>query len=435
MWPRAFLDDPGGSAGADDDPTAAYGGGGRKRKGAAAVQVKFFELCRDGANARTEWRKRRSGEIADPNKPKRLSNGKMAGGAGSAIVVVEEEGAIIHRASESYKEALRVYTEELAPDLQNPSFICGAQQNVGVTLTESGQLLEALKYLLLAEQTSIGAGLERTQNHCALCENICTAQARLRDWEQAEKYAGLSISLDPGTPALQLKSVGTSKMLVRQARHAYMMMMAGKWRGALDLADVVYKQSLSHNVVKRRAKMMLVKGVSAIELAMNTRDERMLEDGEGNLVSALGVARRAFGRNAPQVADLLELAAMFAGSVRRDQKSAETYALQAVQVREMGLKEQLADEYVEAECGGQKGEEGGVGAGKKAESDDANVGGGAAAKAPDEAALRAAFMRRDLPYDSDPRLQSIMEDSVIFLKQVQRRHFLTPWRFMNWKHN
>ena len=114
---------------------------------------------------------------------------------------------------------------------------------------------------------------------------------------------------------------------------------------------------------------------------------------------------------------------------------AETYALQAVQVREMGLKEQLADEYVEAECGGQKGEEGGVGAGKKAESDDANVGGGAAAKAPDEAALRAAFMKRDLPYDSDPRLQSIMEDSVIFLKQVQRRHFLTPWRFMNWKHN
>ena len=44
-------------------------------------------------------------------------------------------------------------------------------------------------------------------------------------------------------------------------------------------------------------------------------------------------------------------------------------------------------------------------------------------------------MKRDLPYDSDPRLQSIMEDSVIFLKQVQRKHFLTPWRFMNWKHN
>ena len=79
---------------------------------------------------------------------------------------------------------------------------------------------------------------------------------------------------------LQLKSVGTSKMLVRQARHAYMMMMAGKWRGALELADVVYKQSLSHNVVKRRAKMMLVKGVSAIELAMHTRDEAMLESGD-----------------------------------------------------------------------------------------------------------------------------------------------------------
>jgi tetratricopeptide (TPR) repeat protein len=453
MWPRAFLDDPGGSAGADDDPTAAgaaYGSGGRKRKGAAAVQVKFFELCRDGANARTEWRKRRAGEIADPSKPKRLSNGKVAaagggggGGGGpggfTAIPVVEEEGAIIHRASESYKEALRVYTEELAPDQQNASFICGAQQNVGVTLTESGQLLEALRYLLLAEQTSVDAGLERTQNHCALCENICTAQARLRDWEQAEKYAGLAIALDPGTPALQLKSVGTSKMLVRQARHAYMMMMAGKWRGALDMADVVYKQSLSHNVVKRRAKMMLVKGVSAIELAMHTRDERLLEDGEGNLVSALGVARRAFGRNAPQVADLLELAAMFAGSVRRDQKSAETYALQAVQVREMGLKEQLADEYVEAECGGQMAEQaggggGGGGGGGKQDGGDSGHGGGGA-KAPDEAVLRAAFMKRDLPYDSDPRLQSIMEDSVIFLKQVQRKHFLTPWRFMNWKHN
>eukprot|EP00946_MAST-07B_sp_MAST-7B-sp1_P000213 g213.t1 len=216
-------------------------------------------------------------------------------------------------------------------------------------------------------------------------------------------------------------------MLVRQARHAYMMMMAGKWRGALELADVVYKQSLSHNVGKRRAKMMLVKGVSAIELAMHTRDEAMLESGEGDLISALGVARRAFGRNAPQVADLLELAAMFAGSVRRDQKSAENYALQAVQVRELGLKEQLADEYIEAECGGQKEDNRGR----------SNLGGndGAAGKAPDEAALRAAFMKRNLPYDSDPRLQSIMEDSVIFLKQVQRKHFLTPWRFLNWKHN
>eukprot|EP00946_MAST-07B_sp_MAST-7B-sp1_P001692 g1692.t1 len=171
MWPRAFLDDPGGSADADEDPTAAYGASGRKRKGAAAVQVKFFELCRDGANARTEWRKRRSGETPDPRKPKKLSNGKMAPAAASstAIVVVEEEGAIIHRASESYKEALRVYTEELSPELQNPSFVCGVQQNVGVTLTEAGQLLEALRYLLMAEKTSVESGLTHTQNHCALC--------------------------------------------------------------------------------------------------------------------------------------------------------------------------------------------------------------------------------------------------------------------------
>lgn len=422
MWPRAFLDDPGGSNGAEDDPTAAYGATGRKRKGQAAIQVKFFELCRDGANARTEWRKRLSGEIPDPRKPKRLSNGQMAPPASNSAAVLEEPGAIIHRASERYKEALRVYTEELDKDQQNPSFTCGAQQNVGVTLTEAGQFLEARKYLLAAEQTSLNAGLGQTQNHCALCENLCTVCVRLRDWGAAEKYAGLAVSMDPGTPALQMKNVGTSKMLVRQARHAYMMMMAGKWEGALDLADIVYKQSLSHNVVVRRAKMMLVKGVSAIELAMNTRDEDMLNSGEGDLVSALGVARRAFGRNAPQVADLLELNAMFSGSVRKDQKAAENYALQAVQVRETGLKEQLADEYIEAECGGKK-------------DSGSKVNAGASKMEHDEAALRAAFMKRELPYDSDPRLQTIMEDSVIFLKQVHRKQFLTPWRFMNWKHN
>ena len=121
---------------------------------------------------------------------------------------------------------------------------------------------------------------------------------------------------------------------------------------------------------------------------------------------------------------------MFSGSIRRDQKAAENYALQAVQVRETGLKEQLADEYIEAECGGRQDQEqtGRGGASKHGQTgvDQSD----ASKKVPDEAALRAAFMKRDLPYDSDSRLQTIMEDSVIFLKQVQRKHFLTQHYLM-----
>ena len=59
MWPRAFLDDPGA---ADDDGAgmdAAYGDGGNKskRKGQAGIQVRFFELSRDGAKLRMEYRR------------------------------------------------------------------------------------------------------------------------------------------------------------------------------------------------------------------------------------------------------------------------------------------------------------------------------------------------------------------------------------------
>ena len=64
MWPRAFLDDPGA---ADDDGAgmnAAYGDGSHKskRKGQAGIQVRFFELSRDGAKLRMEYRKRMKGE-------------------------------------------------------------------------------------------------------------------------------------------------------------------------------------------------------------------------------------------------------------------------------------------------------------------------------------------------------------------------------------
>ena len=37
-------------------------------------------------------------------------------------------------------------------------------------------------------------------------------------------------------------------------------------------------------------------------------------------------------------------------------------------------------------------------------------------------------------YDQDPRLQTLMEDSVSLLKDVQQKKFLTsPWRFLVWK--
>ena len=170
MWPRAFLDDPGG---AEDENDMNYGAGnGSKRKGQAGIQVKFFELSRDGAKLRMEWRKRMNGEVPpkskDPNAP---------------IVVLEEPGSLMNRAVDAYAEALRLYMNEIDEEARNPSFVCGAQQNLGVALMESNRCLESQKHLLDAERTSIASGLEHGQNHCALCENLCSVFARLKDWK------------------------------------------------------------------------------------------------------------------------------------------------------------------------------------------------------------------------------------------------------------
>ena len=186
MWPRAFLDDPGA---ADDDGAgmnAAYGDGSHKskRKGQAGIQVRFFELSRDGAKLRMEYRKRMKGETttaADPNC--------------AAITVLEEPGSIMNRAVVAYQEALRLYTEEVDVEGRNPSFVCGAQQNLGVALLENNRCMEAKKSLLEAEKTSMANGLSKSQNHCALCENICTVYSKLKDWCNAEIYAGKAVRL------------------------------------------------------------------------------------------------------------------------------------------------------------------------------------------------------------------------------------------------
>ena len=188
MWPRAFLDDPGA---ADDDGAgmdAAYGDGGNKskRKGQAGIQVRFFELSRDGAKLRMEYRKRMNG--INPHAGTTASKDPKA-----AIEVLEEPGSIMNRAVVAYQEALRLYTEEVDEEGRNPSFVCGAQQNLGVALMENNRCLEARTSLLEAEKTSMASGLSESQNHCALCENICTVYSRLKDWSNAEIYAGKAV--------------------------------------------------------------------------------------------------------------------------------------------------------------------------------------------------------------------------------------------------
>ena len=305
MWPRAFLDDP-GKAGDDDALTSgSYGQPGKsQRKGQAGILVKFFELSRDGAQLRMEWRKRMAGIVPPPSKDPR-----------APIVVLEETGSIMNRAVVAYKEALRLYVEEVDAEAQNASFVCGAQQNVGVTLMENNRCLEAKTYLLQAEATSIQHRLQDSQNHCALCENICSVYSKLKDWSNAERYAGKAVELDPGAGSLALAGVGVSKLLNRQARHSYMLMMAGKWTESIAVCSIVIEQSRSHSTIKRRARMMLVRGVSTIEMAMHGRDEDLLDKGEGELISCIATTRRAYGKHSMEVADLLELAAMFMGGV------------------------------------------------------------------------------------------------------------------------
>lgn len=91
--------------------------------------------------------------------------------------------------------------------------------------------------------------------------------------------------------------------------------------------------------------------------------------------------------------------------VREDYGQAERYALQAVKSREHGLLEQLEEEKEQQRilAGGKKKEE------------------------------KAIVQHGELPYTSDPRLQTIMEDSVGFLKNIHMKKFLTPWRFLVWK--
>ena len=77
----------------------------------------------------------------------------------------------------------------------------------------------------------------------------------------------------------------------------------------------------------------------------------------------------------------------------------EKYALQAVKSREMGLLEELEEERNPTVKGGEK----------------------------------KIIQHAPLPYDQDPRLQTLMEDSVSLLKNIQMKKFLTPWRFLIWK--
>jgi hypothetical protein len=322
MWPRAFLDDPGSSSTNDDDATnltsGAYGGAPKsKRKGQAGILVKFFELSRDGAKLRMEWRKRKAGIFPAPSKD-----------PNAPIVVLEELGSIMNRAVVAYKEALRLYLDEVDKATQNPSFVCGAHQNVGVTLMENNRCVEAKTYLLQAEAVSVQHRLHASQNHCALCENLCTVHSKLKDWTNAELYAGKAVAFDPGDGSLSLQGVGVSKLLHRQARHAYMLMMAGHWSRAVDTSTVVLEQSRGHNSIKRRAKMMLVRSVSTIEMAMHERDGDKLDEGESELIQCISTTRRAFGQHSMEVADLLELAAMFMGGVRqRNRKEAVVCAV------------------------------------------------------------------------------------------------------------
>jgi len=386
MWPRAFLDDPGG---ADDGDEMNYGDTGKRRKGQAGIQVAFFEKSRDGAKLRMEYRKRMAPDYQPP-----ISKDPKA-----PIVVLEEPGALLNRAVDAYREALRLYTEEVDLDAQNPSFVCGAQQNLGVALMEANCCLEARTYLLQAEDTSNTNGLSTSQNHCALCENLCGVYAKLKDWKAAEEYARKAVEFDPNQGSLQLEGVGVSKLLTRQARHAFMLMMAGLWEEANVTSSIVFDQSRGHNCIKRRARMMLVRSVSTIELAMQVRDATMLDQGEGELIQCIATTKRAHGKHSMEAADVTELVAMFMGGVRYDYDSAERYALQAVRSREHGLLEQLEEERNPTVKGGEK----------------------------------KIVQIKPLPYDQDPRLQTLMEDSVSLLKNVQQKKFLTPWRFLVWK--
>jgi hypothetical protein len=61
--------------------------------------------------------------------------------------------------------------------------------------------------------------------------------------------------------------------------------------------------------------MMMVRSVSTIEMAMHERNSEMLDKGEGELIQCIAVTRRAFGQHSMEVADLLEMAAMFMGGM------------------------------------------------------------------------------------------------------------------------
>ena len=98
---------------------------------------------------------------------------------------------------------------------------------------------------------------------------------------------------------------------------------------------------------------------------------------------------------------------LFLVQVREDYGQAERYALQAVKSREHGICEQLAEEEEQALI--RRG-------GSKTKDEDKTI-----------------VQLTPLPYRQDPRMQAVMEDSVGFLKNIEMKKFLTPWRFLVWK--
>ena len=52
---------------------------------------------------------------------------------------------------------------------------------------------------------------------------------------------------------------------------------------------------------RRRAKMMLVRGVSSVEKAMIERDGDLLDQGESELMQCIATTKRAFGQHSGEV--------------------------------------------------------------------------------------------------------------------------------------
>ena len=351
----------------------------------AKLQVEFFDISR------------RAAALREPGTSDKKLTGlakMMADKKGDSMPLPPGKKQNMDESIKLYEEALALYRDKVTT--KNPSYFAGAYQNVATAMMEARRYVEAEEYFEQAEKISLAAGLQNSQNHASILENMVVLHIKARNWEKAERAARDSLRHYPEDSAAAQKA--GLKLLDKKARHAKLCTMVGKFQDAIELCSVVLDKSSNKKV--RKSEMSLVQSIAKSELAILKRDKKLLQEAETQMSQSIGLAERAYSRKHSKTADHCEYCAMFQGAIRQDYNGAETMAMKAADCRQGHLETMMAEEIFARQKGA-------------AEDKELN------------------YIKVDIMQDD--RCRFMMEECLAMLGNVHDRRFLRPAEYLKWK--